>query len=199
MCGTISIRNDVANLRHLENCTIVFGSLTIALIKNVSNEHAYDRLSFPRLREITGYLLLYSVDKLKSLVQLFPNLSIIRGQQLFSNYALVIFDMSSFENVGLMSLTRIVRGAVRIEKNPSLCFLDTVDWGRIVSVKIEENWISGNQNQQQCSYSNICPREEFPGLASNLECPSMTYKNNYGLLSRKSLCWNENTCQKGQP
>jgi len=35
------------------------------------------------------------------------------------------------QELGLYSLTDILRGGVRIEKNPLLCFVDTVSWDRI--------------------------------------------------------------------
>ena len=62
---------------------------------------------------------------------MFPNLSVIRGRTLLHNYAFVIYEMLSLQEIGLKSLTNIVRGDIRIEKNPNLCFVDTVDWSRI--------------------------------------------------------------------
>jgi len=38
------------------------------------------------------------------------------------------------EDLGLVSLRSIVRGAVRIERNPKLCYVDTVDWTALTSV-----------------------------------------------------------------
>lgn len=55
--------------------------------------------------QITGYLLVYRVSGLRSLGQLFPNLSIIRGMTLHQNYALVIYDAIDLE----VSLTIEVR------------------------------------------------------------------------------------------
>jgi hypothetical protein len=39
-----------------------------------------------------------------------------------------------FQELGLYSLTDILRGGVRIEKNPLLCFVDTVNWDLIAKV-----------------------------------------------------------------
>ena len=71
-------------------------------------------VSFPRLREITDYLLLYRVSGLGSLSALFPNLSVIRGQNLLYNYALVVLDMPDMFDIGLISLVHIGRGSVRL-------------------------------------------------------------------------------------
>lgn len=57
------------------------------------NETDYDGLEFPLLTEITGFLLLYRVNGLKSLLQLFPNLRIIRGNDLINDYSLVVYEM----------------------------------------------------------------------------------------------------------
>ncbi|KAK7945212.1 hypothetical protein WMY93_000940 [Mugilogobius chulae] len=73
-----------------------------------------------------------SVYGLESLSDLFPNLTVIRGSNLFFNYALVIFEMIQLREIGLHSLMNITRGAVRIEKNPDLCYLSTLDWSKIL-------------------------------------------------------------------
>lgn len=57
------------------------------------NETDYDGLEFPLLTEITGFMLLYRVNGLKSLLPLFPNLRIIRGNDLINDYSLIIYEM----------------------------------------------------------------------------------------------------------
>lgn len=52
-----------------------------------------------RCREITGYLLLYTLPGLKSLRHLFPNLTVIRGQELMGHHALVIFELPDLTEV----------------------------------------------------------------------------------------------------
>lgn len=42
---------------------------------------------------------------------------------------LILFRAS--QEIGLRSLTNIQRGSVFIERNPNLCFVDTIDWARI--------------------------------------------------------------------
>ena len=66
---------------------------------------------------------------------MFPNLAVIRGHQLFSDYALVVYENQQLRDLGLNRLTRIMRGTVRIEKNPNLCYLNTVDWERLTGRK----------------------------------------------------------------
>ena len=41
--------------------------------------------------------------------------------------------MPDMEEIGLYGLTHILRGGIRIEKNPKLCYERTVDWKRILS------------------------------------------------------------------
>jgi insulin receptor len=70
----------------------VEGFVRVVLIDR-ANESEYDKFSFPELREITGYLLIYRVTGLTSLGRMFPNLTVIRGNSLFVDYALVVYEM----------------------------------------------------------------------------------------------------------
>uniref|UniRef100_A0A8C7MXL4 Tyrosine-protein kinase receptor n=1 Tax=Oncorhynchus kisutch TaxID=8019 RepID=A0A8C7MXL4_ONCKI len=157
-CGpSIDIGNDISEFRRLENCTIVEGYLQILLIgdKNYNlNQEVFRSLSFPKLTMITDYLLLFRVSGLDSLSTLFPNLTVIRGRNLFYNYALVIFEMTSLKDIGLYSLQNITRGAIRIEKNPELCYLDSIDWSLIMDAEFN-NFIAGNKQSKECG--DVCP------------------------------------------
>lgn len=52
---------------------------------------------FPELVEVTGFVLLYRVNGLLTLSKLFPNLAVIRGDKLFNDNALVIYEMLNME------------------------------------------------------------------------------------------------------
>lgn len=82
------------------------------------------------------------VKGLRSIGRLFPNLTVIRGHSLFINYALVAFEMMNLQEIGLHSLTTIVRGSVRFEKNPALCYVDTIDWDLIAKAGKGEHVIA---------------------------------------------------------
>ena len=134
ICNSIDIRNSPQQLLKLQNCTVIEGSLQIVLIEKKTPQD-YENLTFPNLIEITDYLLFWRVDGLTSLAKLFPNLSVIRGRKLFYNYAFVTFDMSHLKEIGLYNLTKIERGAVLIEKNNNLCYVDTINWHLIAAGK----------------------------------------------------------------
>ena len=191
VCLSIDIRNKLSDLTQLEDCTVIEGSLQILLIEQVhsSDSTILSELSFPRLYEITDYLLLYRVSRITTLNKLFPNLAVIRGQKLFSNYALVAFEMPDLEDLGLGSLTKILRGAVRLEKNPNLCYLDTIDWLTITGQDPEGHFIMQNKAANQCSH--MCP----PGNEKVAECPS---DPNYSFESGRKLCWNSFSCQNSE-
>ena len=139
----------------LENCTVIEGKLHILLIDHAEQKD-YEKFRFPQLREITGHLLLYRVYGLKTLRHIFPNLAVIRGQDLFYNYALVAYEMPDLEEIGLVSLTTIMRGAVRLTKNTRLCYVDTIDWSRIaVGLKESDHHIQENKDETKCV--NYCP------------------------------------------
>ncbi|XP_041853686.1 insulin-like growth factor 1a receptor [Melanotaenia boesemani] len=187
---SIDIRNDISEFKRLENCTVVEGYLQILLINDkTSNIHqeVFRSLSFPKLTVITDYLLLFRVSGLDSLSVLFPNLNVIRGRMLFYNYALVVYEMTSLKDIGLYNLRNITRGAIRIEKNPELCYLDSVDWSLIMDAEVN-NVINGNKQAKECS--NVCPgiMEDSP------LCQRTSFNKNDDYR-----CWTSNQCQKVCP
>ena len=127
-CQSIDIRNN-NDWQFLENCVVIEGYLRVMMI-SITNEQY---LHFPLLLEITEYLLLYKIHGMTTLANLFPNLVLIRGQQLIENYALMIYQMVSLTDIGLISLRLIQRGSVHIEQNPFLCYTTSLDWHYIIN------------------------------------------------------------------
>jgi insulin receptor len=113
---------------------VIEGYLAMLLLDELK-EHEYQNVSFPDLVEVTGYVMLYRVNGFKSLGDLFPNLTIIRGRELFKDYSLIVYEMLHLEELGLNNLMRIERGNVRIEKNDKMCFYNTIDWSSIIMDK----------------------------------------------------------------
>uniref|UniRef100_A0A8C3B1M5 Tyrosine-protein kinase receptor n=1 Tax=Cyclopterus lumpus TaxID=8103 RepID=A0A8C3B1M5_CYCLU len=180
---THDIRNNVTNLQSLENCTIIEGHLKILLMFKTKTED-FRGLSYPKLRVVTDYVLLFRVYGLEILSEIFPNLTVIRGNNLFFNYALVIYEMLQLKEVGLHSLMNITRGAVRIEKNPDLCYLSTLDWSKILD-SVEDNFIVANKNDRECG--DVCP-----GTAQGQTiCPQNTINGHF-----RGRCWSQNYCQR---
>jgi hypothetical protein len=125
-CKNVDIRMDEVYFNKLKNCKVVHGYLRISDI-NISNPFEFD------VQEITGYLLIESVSGISSLNQLFPKLSIIRGELLHQSHSLLITNNDDLVNIGLMQLSHILNGNVRIENNKLLCFVNTVNWKLIGS------------------------------------------------------------------
>ncbi|CAL1580384.1 unnamed protein product [Knipowitschia caucasica] len=186
ICSSIDIRNNVTNLQRLENCTIIEGHLKILLMFRTKAED-FRRISFPKLTVVTDYLLMFRVYGLESLGDLFPNLTIIRGNYLFFNYALVIFEMIQLREIGLHSLMNITRGAVRIEKNPDMCYLATLDWSKIVD-SVGDNSIVFNKNDKECG--DICPG----AAVGKTTCQATTINGHFS-----ERCWNQKHCQRMCP
>uniref|UniRef100_A0A673BJM2 Tyrosine-protein kinase receptor n=1 Tax=Sphaeramia orbicularis TaxID=375764 RepID=A0A673BJM2_9TELE len=183
ICQSKDIRNNVTNLQSLENCTIIEGHLKILLMFKTKTED-FRGLSYPRLRVVTDYVLLFRVYGLETLTGLFPNLTVIRGNNLFFNYALVIYEMLQMKEVGLHSLMNITRGAVRIEKNPDLCYLATLDWSKILD-SVEDNYIVENKNERECG--DVCP-----GTAQGQTiCSQNTINGHF-----RGRCWSQDHCQR---
>ena len=185
VCPSKDIRNNVTDLMSLENCTIIEGHLKILLMFKTKQED-FRGISFPRLRVVTDYLLLFRVYGLESLTDLFPNLTVIRGNNLFFNYALVLFEMLQLKEIGLHSLMNITRGAVRIEKNPDLCYLATLDWSKVLDT-VEDNYIVENKNDRECG--DVCP-----GTAQGQTvCLQNTINGHF-----RGRCWTQNHCQRSK-
>lgn len=138
ICKTIEVRYRIEDFIALRGCRVIEGSLSILMLDDQTfNESTFANISFPELYEITDYLLIYRMLHIKTLRNLFPNLSVIRGDFLFNNYALVIYECENLEDVGFYNLQRIQRGGVRIENIKNLCYVHTIDWTAI-GVKPED-------------------------------------------------------------
>lgn len=91
VCPSRDIRNSAHSMRQLRGCKIIEGFLIMTLIDNFDNTPE-EEVHFPELVEITEYFLLYHVKGLKSLANIFPNLRVIRGIFLLTDYALAIYE-----------------------------------------------------------------------------------------------------------
>lgn len=111
-----------------------------------------------------------------------------------------MFLFFKFQDIGLPSLTYIQRGGVRIEKNPNLCFSDTIDFTAIAAhTTKKDHFISANRPANECPK---CPSGKIIDDTSlngskhkteELKCPSTMIDN-----KQMSLCWNQKMCQKGK-
>ncbi|KAG5894809.1 hypothetical protein JTB14_008299 [Gonioctena quinquepunctata] len=98
ICQSMELRNSVVNFSQLKECTEIVGYLKILLVENVF-ESDFDEYVFPELRSISGYLMVFAVNHLTSVAKLFPNLRIIRGMELFTDYALVLHQLPDLKEV----------------------------------------------------------------------------------------------------
>ncbi|KFM63998.1 Insulin-like peptide receptor, partial [Stegodyphus mimosarum] len=90
--------------------------------------------------------------------------------------------MLSLLDIGLVNLTTILRGSVRIEKNPHLCYVDTIDWDILAKSGHGGHFIKKNKQHEECP--DTCPDTNCP-TSSNSKSPRL-----------QKLCWNSHTCQK---
>lgn len=118
ICPSIDIRNNVSYFQILKDCQVIEGFLQIVLIERF-NETDFQNYEFTKLREITGYLLLYRVNGLKSLNKLFPNLEVIRGDTLLTDYAFMIYEMQNLQEVSSLFVILkkiLIRNAFQLKK-----------------------------------------------------------------------------------
>lgn len=187
ICKSIDIRNSLKSFENLRGCQVVEGFVQILLFDNI-NESEWSNISFPELREITDFLLLYRVNGLRTLETLFPSLAVIRGQNTFYNHALVLFEMPTLQEIGLYSLTDITHGYVRIDKNPLLCYLNTIDWDQI-TYEQGDHFIKNMKPDNECP---LCPEGKNCSFGRLLPAKS-------SFLEGKKTCWNKKHCQKQCP
>lgn len=88
----------------LPKCRVVEGNLLIVLMENLDFVTDLNNRSFPALREITGYLFFFHVFGLRSIGQMFPNLAVIRGQELFFHYSFLVFELMQLRYVFFLHL-----------------------------------------------------------------------------------------------
>ncbi|KAL9887722.1 insulin-like receptor isoform 1-T9 [Glossina fuscipes fuscipes] len=185
VCKSLDIRNTPGEFRQLENCTVIEGFLLITLVTTHTTSEFTE--TYPLLTEVTEFIIVYQIENLRSLAQIFPNLSVIRGRNLFEGYALIVYSNMHLEELGLSKLTTISRGGVRIEKNVMLCFVKTIDWSQIVS-NTTDIVIEDNRDTIECP---LCPGDQKSSVSDNT-LNELICKEHHG--SRN--CWNSNTCQK---
>lgn len=154
----------------------------------IDNAHPsdYEQFTFPDLVEITGYLWIYRVSGLTTLAKLFPNLRVIRGSEFVQAYSLIIWEAQDMTDIGLPSLTHIGAGHVRIEKNPQLCYTDTIAWHHIVQAA---------KNDTAHKYDVIKRNSDICVDQCPLDCPAAPVSHN---TKTKYTCWNQDHCQKGR-
>ncbi|EDW03158.1 insulin receptor-related protein [Drosophila grimshawi] len=166
-CTSIDIRNECSKMSLLDNCTVITGYVMITLISQMMCN--YSAYSFPKLREITDFMIFTDVRELSTIRNMFPNLTVIRGRRLFLNYALGISNMPDLELVEFPSLVAIQRGHVYIGTSHKLCQLNGINWDRLT--------LSPGENHIMIASNKCSSRASCKG------CPS-------------SYCWSNFICQR---
>ncbi|KAG5669147.1 hypothetical protein PVAND_017042 [Polypedilum vanderplanki] len=175
ICKTVDARFDMNKINGLSGCRVVEGSITILLMDDMEARDVVN-FTFPELVEVTGFIMLYRIGGFTSLDQLFPNLAVIRGRDLFKDYSLIIYEMLHLTDIGLKNLMTIERGNVRIEKNENLCFTNSINWNQIM-VQNDDPYVDKNRLPALCP---SCPNDKCTKSADG--------KQNY--------CWNVDYCQR---
>ncbi|XP_028041555.1 insulin-like receptor [Bombyx mandarina] len=171
VCRSVTC-NSLHDVREkLSDCVVIMGSLQLSIMERTKKQD-FKNISFPNLREVTHFLLVYRVQGLQSLGILFPNLARIRGEVLLNNYALIIYDMPKLKEIGLYSLLKIDRGGVIIWGLPQACYVDTVDW-KIIAPRARH--VISPPDKHSLRPCNVC------------RC---------SLNSSLNHCWNNMKCQR---
>ncbi|CAH8649912.1 unnamed protein product [Dicrocoelium dendriticum] len=138
-----------SSLRAMRNCTVFEGNLKLSRQSFVGDpfynltaaEEAVQWsdlvAGLSMLRELSGVLYIGAGSNAPWLTNLtfLSNLQIIRGvsPNIQQTRAVNINSNQHLEFLGLASLQRIGHPSILITGNPNLCYLDTIDWSRLMS------------------------------------------------------------------
>ncbi|XP_055112515.1 receptor tyrosine-protein kinase erbB-2 isoform X22 [Symphalangus syndactylus] len=171
-------------LRHLyQGCQVVQGNLELTYLPTNAS------LSFLQdIQEVQGYVLIAHNQVRQVPLQ---RLRIVRGTQLFEdNYALAVLDNGDLLNnttlvtgaspgglreLQLRSLTEILKGGVLIQRNPQLCYQDTILWKDIFhkNNQLALTLIDTNRSRACHPCSPVCKGSRCWGESSE-DCQSLT-------------------------
>ncbi|XP_055593448.1 insulin-like growth factor 1 receptor [Uranotaenia lowii] len=175
LCTNVDIRNNLDRMHLIENCTVITGFLQIVLIEKVPPSE-FQKHKYEKLREITGYVLLFRVFNLTSLRGMFPNLAVIRGQELIRNYALIFYDMPNLQEIGLKNLIAIQHGFIYTQHVPVLCHTDTIDWASIVyGINKTQDLNRFEKPAIVCNKSEVCRGCDGPYCWTSKSCQRFYY------------------------
>ncbi|XP_055920850.1 epidermal growth factor receptor isoform X2 [Eupeodes corollae] len=189
---------DSGNIDEFKGCTVIEGSIRIleqsftgyqSVHKNYSLGPRYlsmhpNRLEvFSTVKEITGYLDIQGMHPDFKNLSYFRNLEVIHGRQLMENYfASLSIVVSSLESLELRSLKRINSGAVVIQQNERMCFVNGIAWGKILKSLDHGVVIAKNRNETDCEKdkmvcSDQCNNAGCWGAGSDqcLECKNFAF------------------------
>uniref|UniRef100_A0A8B9CJV2 Receptor protein-tyrosine kinase n=1 Tax=Anser brachyrhynchus TaxID=132585 RepID=A0A8B9CJV2_9AVES len=146
--GPRAAESHYETLRHLyQGCQVVQGNLELTYLAPGA-----DTAFLQDIKEVQGYVLI--AENQVSGVGL-RSLRIIRGTQLFQErYALAVLSNSGLRQLGMRHLTEILKGGVRIEENPQLCFQETILWADIFH---RHNELRG-ETRVESARSRSCPK-----------------------------------------
>ncbi|XP_077827589.1 receptor tyrosine-protein kinase erbB-2 isoform X30 [Macaca mulatta] len=171
-------------LRHLyQGCQVVQGNLELTYLPTNAS------LSFLQdIQEVQGYVLIAHNQVRQVPLQ---RLRIVRGTQLFEdNYALAVLDNGDplnnttpvtgaspggLRELQLRSLTEILKGGVLIQRNPQLCYQDTILWKDIFhkNNQLALTLIDTNRSRACHPCSPVCKGSRCWGESSE-DCQSLT-------------------------
>lgn len=132
---------------------------------------------FPNLVEITDYLAIFQAHNVTNLGHLLPKLSIIRGDRLIGDYALLVFFSKSLLEINLSNLVSIMQGSVYLRRLHHACYINTINWNYIIKSEKTIYKPSITLFKDDCFMQKCLP-----------SCSSAYSRH-------EPTCWNEHHCQ----
>ena len=164
-------------MQTIRDCSMIVGHLEILNLKLENEPQQKSMVLFPNLVEITDYLAIFQVHNVTNLGLLFPELSIIRGNRLIGDYALLVFFSNSLLEINLNNLVSIMHGSVYLRRLYHACYINTVNWNYIIKSEKKIYKPSITLIKDDCFMQKCLP-----------SCASAHSR-------REQNCWNEHNCQ----
>ena len=122
-------------------CTHVSGNIRVHLDSPTPISLTEDDFNlFYHLEQVYGHIFLDQIPRTPRII--FPNLRLIRGEELLGGFALILRDLDVDEFL-MPKLTEITRGNVRLDQQdpnlPQICSLARVNWRDIIEDPSFEN------------------------------------------------------------
>ncbi|XP_068219900.1 epidermal growth factor receptor isoform X3 [Palaemon carinicauda] len=165
------------NIDKFKGCTVIDGSLTILDHSFDGFQEVYPNFTFgekhPKmhpsklevfnsLKEITGHINIQASHPGFTHLSFLKNLEIIGGRDLTEYFSSLYIVKTSLKSLNFRSLKRIRSGKVYILENEDLCFVDKINWKKIIGNRDAktEVLLQNNNNEDRCMADGLVCHSE---------------------------------------
>ncbi|XP_042865529.1 epidermal growth factor receptor-like isoform X2 [Penaeus japonicus] len=169
------------NIDSFKGCTIIQGSMTILDHSFDGFQEVYDNFTFGQrypkmkpsklevfstLKEVTGHINIQASHPEFTNLSFLRNLEVIGGRDLTEYFSSLYIVKTSLKSLNLRSLRKIRSGKVYILENKDLCFVDKINWKKLIEKSDDsssELLLQNNRASEQCMAEGLVCHSECSG------------------------------------